>query len=52
MAFTVDDLPDWVTWQQRPFLEANLLLVRGREPALIDPRRTQARLGRSGEVGC
>ncbi|MEO7124615.1 MAG: MBL fold metallo-hydrolase [Nakamurella sp.] len=29
-------LPAWVTWQQRPFPDANLLLVRGREPALVD----------------
>jgi glyoxylase-like metal-dependent hydrolase (beta-lactamase superfamily II) len=29
-------LPDWVHWQQRPFPDANLLLLPGREPALID----------------
>lgn len=26
-------LPAWVTWQRRPFPDANLLLLRGREPA-------------------
>lgn len=30
------DLPSWLTWQQRPFPDANLLLVHGREPALVD----------------
>jgi hydroxyacylglutathione hydrolase len=29
-------LPAWVSWQQRPFPDANLLLLRGRRPALID----------------
>ena len=29
-------LPAWVTWQQRPFPDANLLLLHGRRPALID----------------
>lgn len=29
-------LPDWVIWQQRPFPDSNLLLITGREPALID----------------
>lgn len=29
-------LPAWVSWQQRPFPDANLLLLHGREPALID----------------
>jgi len=29
-------LPAWVTWQRRPFPDANLLLLRGREPALVD----------------
>jgi glyoxylase-like metal-dependent hydrolase (beta-lactamase superfamily II) len=29
-------LPAWLVWQQRPFPDANLLLVRGREPALVD----------------
>jgi hydroxyacylglutathione hydrolase len=26
----------WVTWQERPFPDANLLLVRGRDAALVD----------------
>jgi hydroxyacylglutathione hydrolase len=29
-------LPSWLTWQQRPFPDANLLFVRGRQPALVD----------------
>ena len=29
-------LPSWVRWQQRPFPDANLLLLPGRHPALID----------------
>jgi glyoxylase-like metal-dependent hydrolase (beta-lactamase superfamily II) len=29
-------LPDWVTWQRRPFPDANLLLIHGRRPAMID----------------
>ena len=29
-------LPTWVTWRQRPFPDANLLLLRGRQPALVD----------------
>ena len=29
-------LPAWVTWQRRPFPDANLLLLRGRQPALVD----------------
>ena len=29
-------LPSWVTWQQRPFPDANLLLLPGRQPALVD----------------
>ena len=35
---TVDreGLPAWVTWQRRPFPDANLLLLHGREPALVD----------------
>ncbi|WP_210583294.1 MBL fold metallo-hydrolase [Streptomyces sp. GESEQ-35] len=31
-----EPLPSWVTWQQRPFPDANLLLLRGRQPALVD----------------
>ncbi|WP_446663924.1 MBL fold metallo-hydrolase [Flexivirga sp. B27] len=30
------DLPEWVLWQQRPFPDANLLLLTGRESALVD----------------
>ncbi|CAM3509125.1 MBL fold metallo-hydrolase [Nocardioides zeicaulis] len=30
------DLPDWIVWQQRPFPDANLLLLNGATPALID----------------
>jgi len=35
---TGDDerLPAWVTWRQRPFPDANLLLLHGREPVLVD----------------
>lgn len=35
---TRDDgqLPDWLTWQQRPFPDANLLLLHGREPVMVD----------------
>jgi glyoxylase-like metal-dependent hydrolase (beta-lactamase superfamily II) len=29
-------LPSWLRWQCRPFPDANLLLVRGRQPALVD----------------
>jgi glyoxylase-like metal-dependent hydrolase (beta-lactamase superfamily II) len=29
-------VPAWVTWQRRPFPDANLLLLRGRRPALVD----------------
>ncbi|MGY4970721.1 MBL fold metallo-hydrolase [Streptomyces nigrescens] len=29
-------LPPWVTWRQRPFPDANLLLLHGRKPALVD----------------
>lgn len=29
-------LPSWVTWQQRPFPDANLLLLHGREPVMVD----------------
>ena len=33
---TVQRLPAWVTWQPRPFPDANLLLLSGREAALVD----------------
>lgn len=36
MAFDIDRLPAWVTWQPRPFPDANLLLLHGRHPALVD----------------
>ena len=36
MSVTVENLPEWVTWQQRPFPDANLLLLRGRQQALVD----------------
>ncbi|MGW6057372.1 MBL fold metallo-hydrolase [Streptomyces sp. NPDC055189] len=29
-------LPSWLTWRQRPFPDANLLLLHGRRPALVD----------------
>ncbi|HUN36823.1 MAG TPA: MBL fold metallo-hydrolase [Trebonia sp.] len=29
-------LPSWVTWEQRPFPDANLLFLPGRSPALVD----------------
>lgn len=29
-------LPAWVTWERRPFPDANLLLLHGRTPALVD----------------
>ena len=31
-----DRLPPWVTWQQRPFPDANLLLLPGGNPTLVD----------------
>ncbi len=31
-----DRLPSWVTWQQRPFPDANLLLLPGLHPVLVD----------------
>jgi glyoxylase-like metal-dependent hydrolase (beta-lactamase superfamily II) len=33
---TVQRLPAWVTWRRRPFPDANLLLLHGPEPALVD----------------
>jgi hydroxyacylglutathione hydrolase len=44
MADEPDRLPPWVTWQQRPFPDANLLLLPGRNPAL-------AGSGFAGHVG-
>ncbi|MFI9761322.1 MBL fold metallo-hydrolase [Streptomyces sp. NPDC051963] len=31
-----EPLPSWVSWLQRPFPDANLLLLHGRQPALVD----------------
>ena len=31
-----DRLPSWVTWEQRSFPDANLLLLPGRNPVLVD----------------
>jgi glyoxylase-like metal-dependent hydrolase (beta-lactamase superfamily II) len=36
MTLNAGRLPTWVTWQRRPFPDANLLLLHGRQPALID----------------
>jgi glyoxylase-like metal-dependent hydrolase (beta-lactamase superfamily II) len=36
MVFHAEWLPTWLTWQRRPFPDANLLLLRGRHPALVD----------------
>ena len=36
MARDAGRLPAWVTWQRRPFPDANLLLLHGRQPALVD----------------
>jgi glyoxylase-like metal-dependent hydrolase (beta-lactamase superfamily II) len=36
VAATGHDLPDWVVWQTRPFPDANLLLLPGPQPALVD----------------
>ncbi|MEV0070790.1 MULTISPECIES: MBL fold metallo-hydrolase [unclassified Amycolatopsis] len=36
MPFDTDRLPSWLVWQQRPFPDANLLLLPGRQPALVD----------------
>ncbi|MGH3311491.1 MAG: hypothetical protein ACRDP3_13040 [Streptomyces sp.] len=35
MSDAADGLPAWVTWQRRPFPDANLLLLHGRQPALV-----------------
>ena len=35
-AAPAEGLPDWVTWQQRPFPDANLILLTGSQPALVD----------------
>jgi hypothetical protein len=36
MVLDAKRLPAWVTWQRRPFPDANLLLLGGRQPALVD----------------
>lgn len=36
MTTPADLLPASLTWQQRPFPDANFLLLHGREPALVD----------------
>lgn len=36
MTHDAERLPAWVTWQRRPFPDANLLLLRGRQPAMVD----------------
>jgi glyoxylase-like metal-dependent hydrolase (beta-lactamase superfamily II) len=36
MADEEERLPAWVDWQQRPFPDANLLLLHGREPVMVD----------------
>ena len=36
MTSPAERLPDWVTWRQRPFPDANLVLLGGSQPALVD----------------
>ena len=36
MAVDAGLLPAWATWQRRPFPDANLLLLHGRQAALVD----------------
>lgn len=36
MSHVVEELPVWLTWQRRHFPDCNLLLLRGRRPALVD----------------
>ncbi|HEX4253069.1 MAG TPA: MBL fold metallo-hydrolase [Pseudonocardia sp.] len=36
MDLDTEQLPAWVTWQPRPFPDSNLLLLQGRQPALVD----------------
>ena len=36
MESDAERLPSWMTWQPRPFPDANLLLLHGRRPALVD----------------
>ncbi|KUM99138.1 hypothetical protein AQI95_40560 [Streptomyces yokosukanensis] len=34
--YVAPSLPSWLTWWQRPFPDANTLLLPGRQPALVD----------------
>jgi glyoxylase-like metal-dependent hydrolase (beta-lactamase superfamily II) len=36
MPALADELPHWITWRQRPFPNANLLLLNGATSALVD----------------
>jgi glyoxylase-like metal-dependent hydrolase (beta-lactamase superfamily II) len=36
MVLDAEPLPAWATWRHRPFPDANLLLLHGRQPALVD----------------
>ena len=36
MTVEPEPLPAWVTFQRRPFPDANMLLLQGRQPALVD----------------
>ncbi|WP_369148813.1 MBL fold metallo-hydrolase [Streptomyces sp. R44] len=36
MSLRPPELPSWATWWQRPFPDANTLLLQGRQPALVD----------------
>jgi hypothetical protein len=36
MTLDAERLPAWVTWQRRPFPDANPLPVQGRQPAPVD----------------
>lgn len=36
MSAGAHELPEWVRWEQRAFPDANLLLLHGRAPALVD----------------
>jgi glyoxylase-like metal-dependent hydrolase (beta-lactamase superfamily II) len=33
---TDEQLPTWVSWRMRPFPDANLILLHGRQPTLVD----------------
>ncbi len=36
MTLDAESLPAWVTFKRRPFPDANLLLIHGRQPAIVD----------------